>query len=302
MSNIQFPPIHQIILAIDGSDHAAAAVELVQNLPIPKECKITVLTVLIPRNAQYHATLSNLLEQTRILLKMGGRDVETVLLTGYPGEQIIKYAVEHKPDLIILGAKGLRGTIRIFLGGVAQQVVEYAPCPVLIVRAPHTNAKHILFATDGSTHSQYAIEHLRQCPLPEDAIITILHVLPPEMTPEMLLRSWPYGIDSLPHILTSEIEEGLVTRAVEEKELGEELLKNTLDEFSKLQIKAEPILRRGDAATEILNYAGEHQVDLIIAGSRGLSLIPSWLLGSVSSKLTHYATCSVLIVRSPSNG
>jgi nucleotide-binding universal stress UspA family protein len=302
LSGLQFSPTRQIILAIDGSEHATAAVNLVQNLPIPKECKITVLTVLIPRNAQYHATLSNLLEQTRIQFELRERAVETVLLTGYPGEQIIKYAAVHKPDLIVLGAKGLRGTIRIFLGGVAQQVVEYAPCPVLIVRAPHTNAKSILFVTDGSAHSQYAIEHLRQCPIPGDAAVTILNVLPPEVTPEMLLRSWPYGIDSLPPIMTTEIEQGFEARAMEEKERGEDLLRQTLDEFSKLKIKAKTVLRRGDAATEILNYADEKQIDLIIAGSRGLSQMRSWLLGSVSSKLTHYATCSVLIVRMPPEG
>jgi nucleotide-binding universal stress UspA family protein len=302
VSDLQFPHIRQIILAIDGSEHALAAVNLIQNLPIPKDCKITILSVLIPRNAQYHAALSNILEQTKKNLELKKRVVETVLLTGYPGEQIIKFADEHKPDLIVLGAKGLRGTIRIFLGGVAQQVVEYAPCPVLIVRAPHTEAKRILFVTDGSEHSKNAIKHLRQCPIPEDANVTILHVLPPEMTPDMLLRSWPYGIDSLPPVFTKEVEQGLIARSVEEKELGEELLKGTQEEFTNLDIKGKTVLLQGDAATEILNFADENQIDLIIAGSRGLSQMRSWLLGSVSSKLTHYAKCSILIVRMPEEG
>jgi nucleotide-binding universal stress UspA family protein len=299
MSDHRFSPTRRIVLAIDGSEHAMAAVKLVQNLPLVKECKITILTVLIPRNAQYHATLSNLLEQIRIQFEMMDRDVDTVLLTGYPGEQIIKFATEHNPDLIVLGAKGLRGTIRILLGGVAQQVVEYSPCPVLIVRTPHTQAKRVLFVTDGSAHSQYAVEHLGQCPIPEDARVTILHVLPPEMTPDLLIRSWPYGIDALPPVMTTEIEEGLIARAATESEFGEDLLKQTFDDLSNLNIKADTVLRRGDAAEEILNYAEENQIDLIIAGSRGLSQMRSWLLGSVSSKLTHYAECSVLIVKMP---
>jgi nucleotide-binding universal stress UspA family protein len=57
------------------------------------------------------------------------------------------------------------------------------------------------------------------------------------------------------------------------------------------------VLRRGDAATEILAYAQEQKVDLIVAGSRGLSGVSGWWLGSVSRKLVHYAPCSVLIVR-----
>ena len=57
------------------------------------------------------------------------------------------------------------------------------------------------------------------------------------------------------------------------------------------------MLVRGDAATEIIDYAKERKVDLIVAGSRGLSQVRGWLLGSVSRKLVHYAPCSVLIVK-----
>jgi nucleotide-binding universal stress UspA family protein len=302
MSDNPVSPPRRLLLAIDGSENAMAAIKLVQNIPLPTECSITILTVLIPRNAQYHATLSELLEQTKTQFEMMNRRVDSVLLTGYPGEQIIKYARDYHPDLIVLGAKGLRGTIRILLGGVAQQVVEYAPCPVLLVRAPHTQAKRVLLVTDGSSHSKYAVEHLGQCPLPLDAEITVLHVLPPEMTPELLIRSWPYGIDSMPPILSAEIEDGLVDRALEEKEQGEALLQSTLDDLSELKLQAKPVLLRGDAATEILKYAESNQIDLIIAGSRGLSQMRSWLLGSVSSKLTHYAECSVLIVKKPLEG
>jgi nucleotide-binding universal stress UspA family protein len=54
---------------------------------------------------------------------------------------------------------------------------------------------------------------------------------------------------------------------------------------------------RGDAATEIIQFARQHEIDLIVSGSRGLSPVTSWLLGSVSRKLVHYASCSVLIVK-----
>jgi len=291
------PPTHRVILAIDGSDHAMAAVQFIRNLPLPQDCKITILTVLIPRHAQYHATLEGMLEQTKNLFSQDGRNVETILLTGYPAEQIIQYATTHQPDLLVLGAKGLRGTIRILLGGVAQQVVQYANCPVLIVRAPHTEAKRVLLATDGSEYDQYALQHLNSCPLPKNAAVTAVHVLPPEMTPELLLRSWPYGIDVLPPVLSTEIEESLIERTEEEKKLGDEILRNTREELAKLGIEAKVILRRGDAATEILEYAHEENIDLIIVGSRGLNQIRSWFLGSVSSKITHYSECSVMVVK-----
>jgi nucleotide-binding universal stress UspA family protein len=56
-------------------------------------------------------------------------------------------------------------------------------------------------------------------------------------------------------------------------------------------------LARGEAAAEIIQHAKRHDVDLIVAGSRGLGAVKGWLLGSVSRKLVHYASCSVLVVR-----
>ena len=57
------------------------------------------------------------------------------LLTGYPAEQISEYAAKFIPDLIVLGAKGRRATLGILLGGVVQQIVEYAEDPVLVGEA-----------------------------------------------------------------------------------------------------------------------------------------------------------------------
>jgi nucleotide-binding universal stress UspA family protein len=58
-----------------------------------------------------------------------------------------------------------------------------------------------------------------------------------------------------------------------------------------------PVLKQGDAASEIIEYVKDRAIDLVVAGSRGLSPMRAWLLGSVSRKLVHYASCSVLIVK-----
>ena len=290
---------NSLILAIDGSDHAAAAIELIHNLPLPGDCKITVLTVLIPRMASHYAPLKKLLEDTHEFFKKERRIVKTELLTGYPAEQIIQYASKHKTDLLVLGAKGLRGTLKILLGGVAQQVVEYAYCPVLLVRTPHTQAKRVLLVTDGSDHSRYAVQYIGKCPLPSKSQIDVIHVLPPEMTTDMLYRSWPYGIDVIPPVISSELDENLAEQSTKEEEIGKSILQDTQDSLSQLGMESRSILRRGDAATEILNYAQEEKIDLIVVGSRGMGQMQNLLLGSVSSKLIHYAECSVLVVKKP---
>lgn len=55
--------------------------------------------------------------------------------------------------------------------------------------------------------------------------------------------------------------------------------------------------REGDPAEVILDVAKEQDADLIVIGSRGLSGVQRFLLGSVSAKVSEHASCSVLIVR-----
>lgn len=287
----------RILLAVDGSEHAYAAVELIRDLPMPAGSEIALIAVLIPRDAANHAGLQAVLEQSQSTLKKGGVEIKTELLVGYPGEMLSEFADQYQPDLIALGAKGLRATLGILLGGVAQQMVEYARCPVLIVRAPYRGIKRILLVTDGSEHSQRALNYLSQFPLPKETEVHVMHVLPPLYTPEMIVRSWPIGTEVLPPISTQEAEEITSKQAEAEEAKGKTLLKQSLEALKQHGIEASSVLRRGDAATEIIHYAKDQEVQLIVAGSRGLSRIKSWLLGSVSRKLLHYSDVSVLIVK-----
>jgi nucleotide-binding universal stress UspA family protein len=55
--------------------------------------------------------------------------------------------------------------------------------------------------------------------------------------------------------------------------------------------------REGDPAEVIIDVAQEEGADLIVVGARGLSGLQRFLLGSVSSKLSHHAPTSVMVVR-----
>jgi nucleotide-binding universal stress UspA family protein len=57
------------------------------------------------------------------------------------------------------------------------------------------------------------------------------------------------------------------------------------------------VKRSGDPATAILDEAQKEGIDVIVMGTRGLSTADRWLLGSVSTKVLHHASCSVLVAR-----
>jgi nucleotide-binding universal stress UspA family protein len=62
-------------------------------------------------------------------------------------------------------------------------------------------------------------------------------------------------------------------------------------------LQADTIVAQGDPGEAIVQVANERNADLIIVGHRGLNQFERLLLGSVSSKVVHRATCDVLVVR-----
>jgi nucleotide-binding universal stress UspA family protein len=282
----------KILLGDDRSEHALAAVALLEDLPFASGTDIIVFRAFAPTQATDVILMEEALNQTCNRLRKKGLHAKPELLLGFPTEKFIKYAEEQMPDLIIIGAKGLRTTAGILMGGVAQQVVEYAPCPVLVVRAPYNGLRGVMLVTDGSASSQQAAQFLGRLPFPGGGRLWVMHVLPPPPIPVMIVET-PTG--NVP-IALHDSGEAVALEAQEEKE-GQALVDSTLETLQAMGKPAEGILKRGDAATEIMAVVKEQNIDLLITGSRGLTPIRSWMMGSVSRKLVHYSGCSVLIVR-----
>lgn len=65
---------------------------------------------------------------------IANREVVSAAVEGVAAQEIVRYALEHETDLIVLGSHGNTGLARVLLGSVAEAVVRTAPCPVLIVK------------------------------------------------------------------------------------------------------------------------------------------------------------------------
>ena len=298
------------LLAYDGSEHAQAAIQLLLDLPCtcsipPEHCSITLLSVLPTQWIGGHEQMQAGLDFEQHRLEEAGMQVETKLIAGNPAATLNAHAQDIRADLILIGAKGLRATLGILLGGVAQQVVEYSTCPVLVVRSPYHGLKRILLVTDGSEQSQHTLAYLAPpCPdgsrqrcswLPQDSQFSVMHVLPPPIPEGVVTPAWALGPEVLYPTPVAPIDKKAVE--AEEERQGKRLLDQTADLLGLANLRTDTVLARGDAATEIIKYIRENETDLVVCGSRGLSAVSGWLLGSVSRKLVHYAGCSVLIVK-----
>ena len=296
MSNTKLPPPIHILLADDGSSHAQAAIKLIKSLPLSSGSKIHAVTVFTPRQISEHERLKGHILKSQESLLRPDLDVSANLVLGYPAEKLIEISEETTPDLVVIGAIGLRATMGILLGGVAQQIVEYAKAPVLVVRSPFAQLKNILLLSDGSICSEYATSYLSRMPLPASAAITIMHVLPPIPIYSPIAKTWPIGPE-LHEVTTPDWNDEIETWKMEDEEKGRIILEKTNNKLAPLENPISTVMKRGDAATEIISYVNDNTIDLIVAGSRGLNPVQGWLLGSVSRKLIHYAKCSILVVK-----
>jgi nucleotide-binding universal stress UspA family protein len=139
----------------------------------------------------------------------------------------------------------------------------------------------ILLATDGSAHSQAAIDLLKCISFPPGIKVTLLNIV--ERTSRFARC-----------IQDEELEREFFDTLRRE---AEQLLAGEAGSLSDSQWQVQCVIREGHVADEICDAAMETGADLVIVGAGGQSGLTRFLLGSVSQKVMKYAPCSVLVVR-----
>jgi len=141
--------------------------------------------------------------------------------------------------------------------------------------------QHLLLATDFSESATLAAHRAAQLARLYQARLTLLQVLEvPVMYDEFYVGMAPMELD-LERTMQDTAQQRLHALA---KELGD--------------VVSSTDLRFGRPKTEILAFAEEQQVDLIILGSHGSGGL-AHLLGSTTDGVNHRAHCDVLSVRLP---
>jgi nucleotide-binding universal stress UspA family protein len=100
-----------------------------------------------------------------------------------------------------------------------------------------------------------------------------------------------------PQMLRERMTGGAHAETIDLREVADAVLKRAAHDALAKGVEVETHVREGDPAEVLIDVANEQNADLIVVGSRGLAGIKRFLLGSVSNKVSHHASCSVMIVR-----
>jgi len=142
--------------------------------------------------------------------------------------------------------------------------------------------KRILFPTDFSECGRAAEKYAQALSERFGAELHILHVLGDVamMMPE------PGTALALPQ-----------NYLLEMKQEAERAIEKILPEATKAGLRVVRATRMGNAYVEIVKYAEEKSIDLIVVGTHGRGGLMHMLLGSVAEKVVRKSPCPVLTVR-----
>jgi len=146
--SLDFKSIKLILVPIDGSDYSMRAAEYSVSIAKMLDAEIMVVYVMddivlkqiskLNERENVETELRNdgqrYIKYVLNLAEKEGIKAKSLLTKGRPYEQIVNLAKDLSMNLIVMGTYGVRGAERILIGSVAERVIEYSPCPVLVVK------------------------------------------------------------------------------------------------------------------------------------------------------------------------
>ena len=256
-----------------GLDNSPASLEAVRQAPdlAEDDARFWGVASWDPGRAMHagiHAgTVANDLREQGASAVRAGKGVlpelETVLMRGGDVASLLSAASNLQADLMSVGSHGTSRPAGILFGSVATAMTRHAPCSVLIARARETGntaPSVVLHATDGSLDSVDAFAVAARIAERHSASLISLNV-------------------------------------ADDRERGAAILAESAVLPATSDVQHELRVESGSPDRRVVESAGELGAGIIVVGSRGMTGLKA--LGSVSERVAHRASCSVLIVRRP---
>jgi nucleotide-binding universal stress UspA family protein len=290
----------RVLLALDGSLAADAARAAVGSLQLPAGSRIDVVGVVGPGSgppspgaaaagwspAASGDILERVVDHAVVALQTPDRVVSGTIAVGRPASVITEIAGERRMELIAVGSRGRGPFSSLLLGSVSAEVVDHAPCPVLVVRSALDGP--VLVGVDGSVSADAAISFLAANPLVQDHLIHVLGV-----AHGAGVVAWEAGA-----ISAVALEDLDRHRRAERVEL-EQTAARAAARLRAAGYQAEWSIGEGHVPEEIVRKADDLGSGLVVLGSRGMTGLRRLLVGSVARAVLLHAKASVLIVREP---
>jgi nucleotide-binding universal stress UspA family protein len=183
---------------------------------------------------------------------------KTEIARGVPSQVIC--LEESTADVLVLGHRGVSGKFQSILGSTAEAVIRCNNKPILISPHDYRPLERVLMAHDGSDHADRALQ------IAADLCVTL----------------------KKPLIVLS------VHRNVE---MGNAIVREAMEYLEPYELDAQPQVRHGHPADQILAVAAESDCRLIVMGAYGHTHIRETLIGSTTEEVLRKTSVPMLVVK-----
>jgi nucleotide-binding universal stress UspA family protein len=295
----------RVHIAYDSSAGAEQALALAGAIRWPADSTLRIVTVIEPPllymgqqmgggtipppeiEADITALAEKQVSDVARRLQADGRTVEGVVLHDRPATVLVEEATRSGADLVICGSRGRGGISSLLLGSVSAEVVDHAPCPVLVARK--ASIGRVVFATDGSAPAAAAEALLSAWPIFEGVPIDVVSVAD-------VVQPWHTGIAPT---MYAQVLEAHARDLAHAKAECTRIAEETVARLAAAGRTVRAVVRTGDPAAEIIAATEESGADLVVMGSRGRTGLARIFLGSVARNVLHASDVSVMVVHGP---
>lgn len=207
--------------------------------------------------------------------------------SGGVGETIVREATRHDIDLIVIRSRR-RPHAAALLGSTAETISRSAACPVLVIHprqrewvsmsSGQIDLRRVLVAHDFSSDSELALRYGLSLAQEYQTELHLMHVLSVEEPQEPEAAWTDLGRESAYRNAAKKLQSAIPSEAF-------------------LWCKVVNVVSNGKPYESILNYAKEHEIDLICMGASGSGSIFDGFFGSNVDRVLRQAPCPVFIAR-----
>jgi nucleotide-binding universal stress UspA family protein len=276
--------VMRILVGVDGSDAAAAALGWARTLAQAAGAELVVATAFEPDQAEVSR------EHYEELKQEAGRrlDVEwsapltasavphrSLLLTG-PPDALLEAAEHEQVDLVVVGPRGHGGFARLHIGSLAHHLAHHTTRPLAIVPAPGADLgfERVVVGVDGSEGSAQAVRWCAGLARSINAEVIAVYAFEPmvEWVLESDPRSW---------------------RQAAERELNRDWVAPLREAGVSVRTR---IVEKIHPVAALAGVVQEEGAGLAVVGTRGIGGFLGLRLGRVPIQLVHHAQIPVVLV------
>lgn len=282
----------RVLVPLDGSPLAETILSQVRRILFWKDAEIVILrAVSIPPllagnvasyTAQAEEEAKAYVRGQELKLAEKGAKVRSLVRTGPAAGAILEVAESEKATLVAMTTHGRSGLSRWAFGSVAEKVLRASPIPLLMTRS---------FVTDASGTARAAT--------PQE--LRVQKILVPIERSKLSLEIVPY-VAELARLFDAKVL--LLNVCGQEASCDAPMVEMThaYEHLRESGLAAEPLMRQGDPAEQILQVSRDLSVDFIAMTTHGRSGPAKWPLGSVAEKVLRHASMPLLLVRGARTG